>query len=98
MYKVSQENFSIFKTIIIFVVIVNDCLKEQSLNEEDFHKAWSSDQPLQNYLVGFLKRQIPLCQPKALEINMSGKRSQEPLFCQNIQLSLMLFKVWEAVI
>lgn len=48
LYKVSRENFRIFKTIVTFIIVINGYLKEQSLNAEDFDKAWSSDQLLQN--------------------------------------------------
>lgn len=48
MYKVSRENFRIFKTIFTFIIVINGYLKEQSLNAEDFDKARSSDQLLQN--------------------------------------------------
>ena len=59
MCKVSRENVIIFKTILTFVVVINDYLKEQSLNAEDFHNTCSSDQLLQNYIEGYLKDRFP---------------------------------------
>ena len=39
MYKLSRKNLTVFKTIVKYGVVINDYLKEQSLNAQDFHKA-----------------------------------------------------------